>query len=167
MGTLAEAYNLASTAHEGQFDKIGVPYFQHVLFVSEVIQKLPSYQKFNDTDRMNAVIAAVLHDIVEDTHVTFEDLADMNFNPEVIEIVKLLTYTKSKSRVEYYEEIILNPIARTVKTGDLIHNNLHERRIVLPEDVQDRLKAKYVKALEIIVLEEDYQTVQSLISRNY
>lgn len=167
MSNLAEAYRLASAAHEGQVDKIGVPYFQHVLFVSEIIQKLPSYLNMNDEERLNAVIAAVLHDIVEDTEVSFEDLEDAGFNPTIVETVKLLTYNKKDTRVEYYEKLVTHKIARLVKTGDLIHNNLHKRREVLPQETQDRLNVKYAKALEIIVLEEDTSFVASLISKNY
>ena len=165
MSTLAKAYDLASAAHEGQTDKIGVPYIYHVLVVSEIIQRMPSYSSLTDEDKINAIIASVLHDIVEDTHVTFQDLEAEGFHPTVVKAVELLTYDNKTSREEYYQGIITHPIARLVKTGDLAHNNLHSRRVGLPVEQQTRLEEKYRKAIEMIVMPEDYQSFVELISK--
>ena len=165
MDNLNAAYRLAEKAHEGQVDKIGVPYFHHVRAVSEIVQRMPSYSGLSKYDKNNAIIASLLHDIVEDTSTTLLDLYNFGFNETITNTVELLTYDKSVDRITYYEKIIPHPVARLVKTGDLAHNNLYARRVVLPQEHQDRLAKKYEKAIQIIVTDEDYETFMSVVNK--
>lgn len=165
MSDLQTAYRLAEKAHEGQLDKIGMPYFYHVRAVSEIIQRMPSYVSFTDKEKTDAIAAALLHDIVEDTPTTLLDLYNHGFNETVINAVDLLTFDNKTDRGTYYEAIVKHPVARLVKTGDLAHNNLHSRREVLPVETQQRLATKYEKAINIIVIDEDYDFFMSVISK--
>lgn len=164
MNDLALAYRLAEEAHEGQIDKIGMPYFHHVRAVSELVQIFPSYRQFTEANKINAIIVGVLHDIVEDTDYTLEYLNN-HFDRNIIDGVKLLTFDKTITRVEYYKNIIVSPVARLVKTADLAHNNLYNRRFMLDEETQTRLELKYAKAIDIIVKREDIKTFNTLISK--
>lgn len=108
---LYKAIILATDAHYGQVDKQFEPYVYHCLAVMN---------KFDDElDRT----VAVLHDIVEDTWVTFHDLARM-FPLDVVHAVEYLT--RRKAYGETYREYIIrlaeNPIARRIKIADLYHN---------------------------------------------
>lgn len=129
---LGEAIKLASTAHLGQVDKGGNPYILHPLWVMHKIRHLGT----------KYMIVAVLHDIVEDTSVTLDDLRAMGFNFEVIEALRLLTHDCSVSYMDYIERIALNPIAREVKLRDLEHNSKITRLKGLREKDFERL-AKY------------------------
>ena len=165
MSDYGKAVEVALAAHEGQTDKIGVPYFHHVRAVSELVQKMPSYASFTDEDKLNSIIAGLLHDVVEDSDITIIDLENLGFNKQVVFAVKLLTFVERSDRIAYYEAIMSDPVARLVKTGDLAHNNLYSRRVGLPQEHQDRLAKKYEKAIEIIVLPEDYEVFVSVINK--
>ena len=96
--------------HKGQVDKAGYPYAFHPLHVAE---------QMNDE---NTTIAALLHDVVEDTDTTFEDLRNYGISEEVIAALKLLTHNDKEDYYEYVRKIAYNPIARKVKIKDLEHN---------------------------------------------
>ena len=68
------------------------------------------------------VCVALLHDVVEDTDITFEDLEKEGFNNKVIDALKLLTHVDDTPYMEYVKKIKLNDIARKVKLADLKHN---------------------------------------------
>ena len=96
-----------------------------------------------------ARIVGVLHDVVEDTDVTFEDLAAAGIPSEAIESLRLLTKPKGADYQAYVEKIKLNPIARAVKLADL-EDNMNVRRLDAVDDaVRDRL-AKYLRAWETL-----------------
>lgn len=126
---LAAAIQLASTFHEGQYDKAGQPYILHVLWVMHKIRHLG--HKF--------MIAAVLHDIVEDTEITTDMLLKMNYNTEVVHAIKLLTKDEDAPTdyQEYIERIAENNIAREVKLRDLEHNSKITRlKGIRPADIK-------------------------------
>ncbi len=104
-----KALEIAQESHKGQVDKGGEPYIYHPIFVAE---------KMVDEVR---TIVALLHDVVEDTNWTFEDLAF--FGEDVIEALKLLTRDDDVPYHEYIEKLSRNPISRDVKIGDLEHNS--------------------------------------------
>ena len=137
-----KAMNIAYTAHHGQFDKAGVPYIFHPLHLAEAM------------DEEYACCAALLHDTVEDTHVTLEQLA-VEFPAEVVEAVKLLTHVPNTDYFEYIRAIRSNPIARKVKLADLAHNSDATRfaGVPVPEDTIGRLRDKYTKAKAILLAE--------------
>jgi (p)ppGpp synthase/HD superfamily hydrolase len=94
---------------------------------------------------------ALLHDVVEDTPVTLEELA-VDFPKEVIDAVALITHDKNIPYLDYVNKIKDNPIARAVKLADL-HHNCDSSRLETngyDEDTIRRYETKYRKALEIL-----------------
>lgn len=104
-----KALAVASLSHKGQYDKAGKDYLFHPLTVS-------SYCKTK-----KGKIVGLLHDVVEDTSVTIEELSKV-FDSEITTAVRLLTKTEGFDIKEYYEAIKNNPLAREVKLADLTHN---------------------------------------------
>lgn len=105
-----QAMKLAYDMHHGQTDRSGLPYIHHVLHVAE---QMP--------DEITTV-AALLHDIVEDTTLTLDELYAKGFPPEVVEAVRCLTRDPNMSYVDYIDALHDNPIAVNVKLADLEHN---------------------------------------------
>ena len=132
-----EAMKIAYRAHHGQVDKAGVPYIFHPVHLAE--------QMTNEY----CVCAALLHDVVEDSNVTLEELAAI-FPKEVVEAVALLTHAKNIPYMEYVQKIKDNPIARAVKLADLTHNS--DRTRLAPDDPAAawRWENKYKEAFEIL-----------------
>lgn len=110
MATLERAIELAARAHAGQRDKGGHPYILHPLRVMQAVQ--------GEYERM----AAVLHDIVEDTPTTFDDLLAEGFPVEVVDALRLLTKFDGETREQAARRIVVNPIARAVKLADIADN---------------------------------------------
>lgn len=97
-------------AHKGQTDKSGMPYFLHPIMVATEM-----------SDGESATVA-LLHDVIEDTEYTAQDLLDMGFSQSVVDCVVLLTHQSGVSYSDYILQIKQNPIARKVKLADLKHN---------------------------------------------
>ena len=133
------AMKIAYRAHHGQFDHGGIPYVFHPIHLAEQM-----------TDEYTTC-AALLHDVVEDTSVTLEELA-ADFPKEVIEAVALLTHGEDIPYLDYVIKIKDHPIARTVKLADLHHNSDRTRLEVDGNDEAAirRYENKYRKALEIL-----------------
>lgn len=131
-----KAMNIAYNAHMNQFDKAGVPYIYHPIHLAEQM------------DTETECIVALLHDVVEDTEVTFEQL-EKDFPKEVIESIRLLTHGDDVNYMEYIKELSQSPIAKKVKIADLLHNS-DETRLekITVKDVARR--EKYKKALEFL-----------------
>lgn len=110
MSTLERAIELAARAHAGQRDKGGHPYILHPLRVMQAVS--------SQAER----IAAVLHDIVEDTAITFDDLLAEGFSVEVVDAVRALTKFDGETREQAARRIVRNPIARAVKLADIADN---------------------------------------------
>ncbi|MFD0725608.1 HD domain-containing protein [Lysobacter brunescens] len=110
MSTLERAIELAARAHAGQRDKGGHPYILHPLRVMQAVS--------GEAER----IAAVLHDIVEDTAITFDDLLVEGFSIEVVDAVRALTKFDGETREQAARRIVRNPIARAVKLADIADN---------------------------------------------
>ena len=104
-----KAMHIAYEAHHGQLDKSGAPYIFHPIHLAEQME-----------DEFSCC-AALLHDVVEDTAVTLEDLRK-DFPEEVVEAVRLLTHEKWMPDLEYLTAIKANPIALNVKLADNAHN---------------------------------------------
>ena len=138
MPTLELAIEIAARAHAGQVDKAGDPYILHPLRVMLAVE--------SQHERM----AAVLHDVVEDTHVTFDDLRLARFPTEVLDAVFALTKTDGESRIEAAKRAVRNPIARKVKLAD-VSDNMNLGRIPRPTEKDfSRLKEyEQVRALLI------------------
>ncbi len=115
------AMKVAYDAHHGAVDKSGVPYIFHPIHLAEQM-------KDEDT-----CVVALLHDVVEDTDVTLENLREYGFTEKQLEAISLLTHvglsygaTEEEKDEDYYayvSKIKDNPIARAVKLADLAHNS--------------------------------------------
>lgn len=135
-----KAMNVAFEAHQGQLDKCGVPYILHPVHLAE--------QMPDET----TTIAALLHDVVEDTDVTFEQLAEHGFSSDIMDALVLLTHDESVEYMDYVTALKDNPIARVVKIADLCHNRDNTRMTGVNYD-ESWLKAqkiKYSNALSIL-----------------
>ena len=130
---MAVAYN----AHLNQFDKSGVPYIYHPIHVAEQMQT------------EEECIAALLHDVVEDTEITFEELVG-DFPEKVIEALRLLTHDDGEDYMEYVKKLKNNPIAVKVKIADLTHNSDLSRFDEITQKDTERVQ-KYKKALDILL----------------
>ena len=106
-----KAIDIIFEKHKNQVDKAGMPYVLHPLHVAE---------KMNDEE---TTIVALLHDIVEDTDMTFKDLAQAGFSNNVIEALKYLTHADNLEYFDYIKNIGNNEIATKVKIADLEHNS--------------------------------------------
>lgn len=124
------AMKIAYLKHNGAVDKGGVPYIFHPIMVAE---------RMDDED---STIVALLHDVVEDTDVTIDDIIAMGFNKNVVDALSLLTHNKDESYMDYIEKIGTNPIATKVKLSDLAHNSDFSRIRNNPELV-NKLQIKY------------------------
>ncbi len=110
---LDKALLIATNAHHGQFDKGGIPYILHPL-------KVMHYLKSDDEELM---AMALLHDVVEDTNVTYADLREAGITERVIAALKLLTKIPGQTLGEYKEAIFSSKDAMLVKRADLRHNS--------------------------------------------
>lgn len=135
-----KAMRLAYAAHHGQVDKGGQPYIFHPYHLAEQM-----------TDEV-AVCVALLHDVVEDTPVTFAEL-EQAFPKKVIDALRLLTHEKGTDYFEYVRAVKANPVAKAVKLADLAHNS-DETRLAGCESVTTEQLAyrreKYRRAKTIL-----------------
>ena len=138
---LVYAYN----AHHGQLDYNGIPFIFHPLHLAEQM------------DDEISCCAALLHDVVEDTDLTLEDLRK-DFPEAVVEVVALLTHDDSaeynnSDYFDYIRKIKLHPIAKKVKLADIAHNSDQSRctGAGLPEEKLHFWQQKYQKALAILM----------------
>ena len=136
-----KALLFAWEAHEGQKDKSGMPYIFHPYEVA--LRQTEEY----------CVCAALLHDVIEDTALTAEELAK-EFPAEVVEAVVLLTHPEGELYLDYVRRIAKNPIAAAVKRGDLAHNSDTTRLDTVDEKALQRVE-KYRQALRILNGEEE------------
>ena len=132
-----EAMKLAYNAHHGQVDKAGVPYIFHPLHLAEQM------------DDEYSTCVALLHDVVEDTPVTLEQLAQI-FPMEVVDAVAVMTHGKDEPYLHYVQRVAHNPIARKVKLADLHHNSDQTRMENASEETLAYFREKYRKAFEIL-----------------
>ena len=129
------AMNLAYDAHHGQFDKGGVPYIFHPIHLAE------------EMDDEISTCVALLHDTVEDTAVTLEELAEI-FPREIVEAVDLLTHRDGVEYFDYIRAIKANPVAVKVKLADLRHNGDPKR--FCNQGNAEKRREKYAKAWKIL-----------------
>ena len=128
------ALSIARKAHEGQLDKAGVDYIEHPIYVASQV----------DTEEEKAV--ALLHDVIEDSPVSAEELLQAGLPETVVTAVQVLTKKKEQDYQTYLETVKKNPLARVVKLADLKHNSDLSRLSSITEKDRERLK-KYKKLL--------------------
>ena len=127
-----KAIKLMFEKHKDQVDKSGMPYVFHPFHLAEQM------------DDEETTITALLHDIVEDTDTTFDDLRKLGFSDNVINALKLMTHDKNIDYFEYVKNISKNAIARKVKIKDLEHNMDTSRLDEVTDKDLERVK-KYKK----------------------
>lgn len=132
-----KALKLCFEAHKGQTDKSGIPYVFHPFHLAEQMET------------EETVIAALLHDVVEDTAYTLQDLAEMGFPETVIAALRLLTHDDAEAYMEYVAKIKGNPIAKAVKLADLRHNSDLNRLDLIDEKALRRVQ-KYKDAAALL-----------------
>lgn len=141
---LYKAIEIATKAHEGQVDKVGKPYIGHPLRVMNM--------GVTDDEK----IVGVLHDVVEDSDWTFEQLVTEGFSVEVVEALRCVTKSpESESYDKFIERIKANPLAVKVKLNDLTDNMDIRRLAYISEKDVKRLR-KYLKAYKQLLGEPTY-----------
>lgn len=132
-----KAMGICFEAHKKQVDKSGIPYVFHPFHLAEQMTT------------EETIIVALLHDVVEDSDITFEDLAK-DFDKPIIDAIKLLTHKdKSVKYEDYVRKIKENPIAKAVKLADLMHNSDITRLDVVTQKDLERRK-KYLDAIKLL-----------------
>jgi (p)ppGpp synthase/HD superfamily hydrolase len=134
MASLEKAIEIAARAHAGVPDKNGQPYILHPLRVMLGVEG------------NMARIVAVLHDVVEDTDLTFEDIAAEGFSPDVMDALKLVTHQSGQSYADYVIACQANAAARQVKLSDL-RDNASLSRILLRPDRLPKDSARVMRYL--------------------
>ena len=131
------ALSIATEAHNGQFDKAGVDDIEHPIYVASQV----------DTEEEKAV--ALLHDVIEDSPFTAEELLLAVLPETVVAAVQILSKKKGQDYQTYLENVKSNPLARVVKLADLKHNSdLSRLRSVTDNDLE-RLE-KYKRAIDYL-----------------
>lgn len=133
-----KALKLSFEAHKNQVDKSGMPYVYHPFHLAEQMET------------EDAVIVALLHDVVEDTDYTFDDIKKIGFSKRVIEALELMTHDKSVPYMDYVAKIKNNPIAKAVKIADLKHNSDLSRLDIVDDKARKRVE-KYAAAIKLLV----------------
>ncbi len=131
------AMRICFDAHKDQVDKSGLPYVFHPIHLAEQMQD------------ENTTIVALLHDVVEDTDITLENLRQEGFCDDVINAIALMTHGDKVEYLEYVKKIKPNPIARAVKLADLRHNSDITRLDVVDEKAIKR-RNQYLEAIEML-----------------
>ncbi len=134
------ALKISFEAHKNQLDKSGMPYVYHPFHLAEQM-----------TDEASTCVA-LLHDTVEDTDMTLDDLRGYGFGEDIISAIALMTHDDAVPYMDYVRKIKSNPIARAVKLADLRHNSDLSRLDTVDEKALARAE-KYAEAIRILTEE--------------
>ena len=132
-----KAMKLCFEAHKDQVDKSGMPYVFHPFQLAEQM-----------TDEATTV-TALLHDVVEDTDYTLNDLRAMGFPAEAVDAIAMMTHDPEVPYLDYVAKIKTNPVARAVKLADLRHNSDLSRLDTVDEKALERVE-KYRRAIRLL-----------------
>ena len=132
-----KALKISFNAHKDQLDKSGIPYVYHPFHLAEQMN-----------DELSTCVA-LLHDVVEDTDITLDDLKSKGFPDEVIEALVLMTHNDGVPYLDYVRAMKDNPIARKVKLADLAHNIDLTRLDKVDDKAIERIN-KYKQAVLIL-----------------
>jgi (p)ppGpp synthase/HD superfamily hydrolase len=145
-----KAKEIATKAHQGQTRWDGSPYITHPIRVAEKVAQL-----WPDNEKLK--IAAILHDVVEDTNLTCEDLKNYSIPLDVIHAINLLTRKNNKSYKSFILRLLSDNIARRTKIAD-IYDNISDA----PKDAEhykkweSLRKKRYLPALKLLETVENY-----------
>lgn len=135
--TTKKALKLCFQAHKEQLDKSGMPYVFHPFHLAEQM------------DTEDTTVIALLHDVVEDTDYTLDDLTKLGFSASIIEALALMTHDPKMPYMEYVEKISSNPLATKVKLADLRHNSDLSRLDAVDSKAMARIE-KYAAAIALL-----------------
>lgn len=142
---LATAIALAADRHRSQVDKGGRPYILHPL-------KVMHYIRAEDDEDLQCI--AVMHDLLEDTDTTFEELVSLGFSDRVIAALRLLTRMPGQTEAEYMAGVLTSTDAVQVKLADLRHNSdIRRLKGIGPKDVE-RMKRYHAAYLRLRSLDK-------------
>ncbi len=133
MPTIEDAIALAVEAHRGQRDKAGQPYILHPLRVM--------FRLDGETEQ----IVGVLHDVVEDSATTLDDLRHMGYAEAIVTAIDHLTRRENEEYEPFVKRAAANPLARRVKLADLEDNMDIRRYPTIDDKILESLK-RYQKA---------------------
>ena len=135
MNQVEMALQLAAKAHKGQYDKAGKDYIEHPKAVAAMLES------------QEEKTVAYLHDVIEDTYVTLEDLKKMGFSDKVISAIDAITKRDNEDYEEYIKRVSANDLAKKVKLCDMYHNS-GITRYDNPSLEEEKRCAKYFKKIE-------------------
>ena len=131
------AMKISFEAHKNQLDKSGLPYVFHPFHLAE---------EMLDED---STVVALLHDVIEDSALTPEELIRAGISERCVEAILLLTHGDSVPYMAYVAAIKHNPIARAVKLADLRHNS-DLSRLDFPTERDIIRREKYLEAIKLL-----------------
>jgi len=143
---VSQAYQLAFAAHQGQVDKGGHPYMNHPVAVAESV----------DTEEEQAV--ALLHDVVEDTPISLQNLHEQGFPDRIVNAVDCLTKRDGEPLKSYLERVKQDPLAVKVKIADLNHNS-DLRRIAEPTERDYARAERYRREIAFLQSHVKYEDI--------
>lgn len=155
--TLADVRALATRAHAGQFDKIGVPYIRHVEAVAAGLAPFG----------IGMQMAGLLHDTLEDTDLTTEQLLEAGVPWTVVDLVQRVTNNPNISYQTKLEAIVTSYGATLIKISDNAHNSHPDRVAHLAADKRERLGLKYANARSVLwpaVPAEDVEAIVRIVN---
>jgi hypothetical protein len=151
---LEQAIELARRFHEGQFDKSGRPYLEHILRVVDGVQ--------TDDEKL----VAAMHDLVEDTPLSFGDLICAGAPHRIVQAVESLTKQANEDYIDFIARAAGDPIARPVKLADLADNADEARLALLEPELAARLRTKYSEALGLLLSLEPLSEAEYAAARS-
>ncbi|MBR1759149.1 MAG: hypothetical protein IJ744_10575 [Lachnospiraceae bacterium] len=153
------AYETAKRAHDGQKDKGGRPYFYHPLSVCYILHGVSAYDPrlltdaffetpicLTDEKDCDLTSIALLHDVLEDTPITAEDLASLGFSEFIISHVKKLTHKKSQRYDLYINSLKEDTTACLLKIADMLHNS-NLARTKEPTKLLKQWRERYIRGI--------------------
>ena len=138
---ISKAKKIAIEAHKGQIDKSGEPYIGHPMRVAELLQ--------NSEAKIRAI--AYLHDVIEDTELTLDDLRREGIPEIVIQAIDAISRRKGEPYIEYIERVKKNKLAAVVKHADIMDNSSPARLEKLDPSLKKYLIKKYRQALKALL----------------
>lgn len=143
MPTITSTDIIAKLAHFGQVDKAGNPYIDHPRTVARILHE----QGCGDF----CVMAGLLHDVVEDSVVTLDDLRELGYPPQVVNAVDSVTKRDGETYMNLIRRAAADPIGRLVKLADNQTNSDPERLALLTSDERQWFTQKYAKARVVLL----------------
>ena len=134
---IKKALEIAFDAHKDQVDKAGLPYIYHPFYLA------------TQMETEDSIIVALVHDVVEDSHYTVEDLENHGFSTTIIAALRLLTHEDSEDYITYIHRVKENELARIVKLADLKHNSDESRLSHIDDKARERLN-RYAESIKIL-----------------